>query len=1015
MATASLRGAIAAGVSVFIVLAAATVLSAVLVTKQHNDNEDQRVAEEAAAARAAITSQADDRLASSMFAMSTYLTRYPVFAHSFSERNRTHPMSQSTINRAVAEFSLVGGTTNKLARFSLLAYVPEAERDEWESAAGTPIIKGMGVTVGGVVGAPYPRGEVSFYLPYLLAVPAAPALYGHDFVHLLQEWVDVFNETLETGTPAILSPRVNVVYGVPMFQRVPTSNPSDRPADGVFTGHLAASALAEFLGNTASNSVTGAMYDVTDATGEPIPIVPPPPVTSPLVHLASADFAVGSRTWRFSFTTTQAVMDRLTLVERSDADIEVVWIVGIAATVALALGAFGIVQLWHSRRRAFMLSVASTVANSTHERLISVINHELRGPLTVIKCGTELLKEDMEEEGDAATAALLGNVSHASRVIEKVLNNVLAVADMQRALPPPESLSVRSWLRDVGNEVRAVLSVGLDMSITVGASVPDRLMTHGQLLRKCSVTLAKKVVATVRDSPKPETHVCMHVMCPTPETVAVVVGRFRRRNRQASSLFGAKTYVHRDMLAQLARLGVTTAQLGVHNAGGTIAVNVDVWSDLPTDNGRRLTLQSFRRAPSSESSASSNNLEDLGVELRQVIQLAAVLGGVAGVVEQTSNYANLFVVIPAHADGAHGGATQDSAAPQVVADASSAPANGAKRGLFRWRSSVVDEHDVAAAPQRGARGNNGGFSVVHSATSDDTTPAHVDVAQVQVDVGAAKPTLGASDTTLSASTFFVGQPLEAHESSLGDTTPVGAAKADSRVADNDKDAANGGPATGADHADEPDAVAQPEAAVPAPASAVEPAVALGPTAATRPAAAGVVAQSPGTSRSRRQRRRAARESKPVSAEFALEDVVAVDDERVIVKMVARQLKRLGVQRIHTLNDGVHLRGYLESCDDVPTCILLDITMPQSDGVSVCRDLRADDRFADVPLFAMTANVEGKAAYELAGFTGLLGKPFSKASLSAVLTHSRKVRIARQQAAVTGVHPPSEFVVFGASR
>ena len=58
----------------------------------------------------------------------------------------------------------------------------------------------------------------------------------------------------------------------------------------------------------------------------------------------------------------------------------------------------------------------------------------------------------------------------------------------------------------------------------------------------------------------------------------------------------------------------------------------------------------------------------------------------------------------------------------------------------------------------------------------------------------------------------------------------------------------------------------------------------------------------------------------------------------------------------------------------PQLIFLDIEMPQIDGYTVLEHLRADARFAGIPIVAYTVHVsEMNAAYQR-GFNGFLGKP-----------------------------------------
>jgi CheY-like chemotaxis protein len=66
----------------------------------------------------------------------------------------------------------------------------------------------------------------------------------------------------------------------------------------------------------------------------------------------------------------------------------------------------------------------------------------------------------------------------------------------------------------------------------------------------------------------------------------------------------------------------------------------------------------------------------------------------------------------------------------------------------------------------------------------------------------------------------------------------------------------------------------------------------------------------------------------------------------------------------------------------PDLIFLDIQMPRRDGFSVCAALKANPRFAGVPVVAMTAGLmRGERERALAnGFSEFLGKPISIATL-----------------------------------
>jgi two-component system cell cycle response regulator DivK len=70
----------------------------------------------------------------------------------------------------------------------------------------------------------------------------------------------------------------------------------------------------------------------------------------------------------------------------------------------------------------------------------------------------------------------------------------------------------------------------------------------------------------------------------------------------------------------------------------------------------------------------------------------------------------------------------------------------------------------------------------------------------------------------------------------------------------------------------------------------------------------------------------------------------------------------------------------------PDLILMDINLPDIDGMEVTRRIRADERLSRIPIIALTANamVGDRERYMAGGCDGYLRKPFSRAELREVL-------------------------------
>ena len=88
----------------------------------------------------------------------------------------------------------------------------------------------------------------------------------------------------------------------------------------------------------------------------------------------------------------------------------------------------------------------------------------------------------------------------------------------------------------------------------------------------------------------------------------------------------------------------------------------------------------------------------------------------------------------------------------------------------------------------------------------------------------------------------------------------------------------------------------------------------------------------------------------------MEDVkiLVVDDEPDILEILSYNLRKEGFQ-VTTANNGEE--AVAKAKEVKPTLIILDIMMPQMDGVEVCRAIRANKEFDDVLIAFLTAREE----------------------------------------------------------
>ena len=92
-------------------------------------------------------------------------------------------------------------------------------------------------------------------------------------------------------------------------------------------------------------------------------------------------------------------------------------------------------------------------------------------------------------------------------------------------------------------------------------------------------------------------------------------------------------------------------------------------------------------------------------------------------------------------------------------------------------------------------------------------------------------------------------------------------------------------------------------------------------------------------------------------------ILLVDDEEDILEFLSYNLKKEGF-RIDTANNGILALKKLEKSK--PDLIILDVMMPEMDGIEVCEKIREQDNFDDVLILFLTARSEEYS--ELAGFS-----------------------------------------------
>jgi two-component system alkaline phosphatase synthesis response regulator PhoP len=110
-------------------------------------------------------------------------------------------------------------------------------------------------------------------------------------------------------------------------------------------------------------------------------------------------------------------------------------------------------------------------------------------------------------------------------------------------------------------------------------------------------------------------------------------------------------------------------------------------------------------------------------------------------------------------------------------------------------------------------------------------------------------------------------------------------------------------------------------------------------------------------------------------------ILIVEDDPDIAQLVARYLDKAGFVTDHAASGRDALRTIAARAPDL---VVLDLMLPQLDGLEVCRLLRADEKTAAIPIIMLTARAEETeriVGLEI-GADDYLGKPFSPNELVA---------------------------------
>jgi CheY-like chemotaxis protein len=114
--------------------------------------------------------------------------------------------------------------------------------------------------------------------------------------------------------------------------------------------------------------------------------------------------------------------------------------------------------------------------------------------------------------------------------------------------------------------------------------------------------------------------------------------------------------------------------------------------------------------------------------------------------------------------------------------------------------------------------------------------------------------------------------------------------------------------------------------------------------------------------------------------MATRTILIIEDEDNVREVAQMSLELVGGWNVLAASSGAI--GIDQAVANQPDLILLDVMMPEMDGPTTYRHLRADDRTKAIPVILLTAKAQAAERAKLTdlGVTGVITKPFDPVQL-----------------------------------
>lgn len=124
-------------------------------------------------------------------------------------------------------------------------------------------------------------------------------------------------------------------------------------------------------------------------------------------------------------------------------------------------------------------------------------------------------------------------------------------------------------------------------------------------------------------------------------------------------------------------------------------------------------------------------------------------------------------------------------------------------------------------------------------------------------------------------------------------------------------------------------------------------------------------------------------------------ILAVDDDPCLLDLLKAVLENSGYSDVLTCSSPTKALEMMKLDGADFDCLLLDIQMPEMDGIELCRRVRAIPGFEETPIIMITAMTEKSyiARAFMAGATDYIAKPFDVIEIGARIRVAGKLNAA----------------------